>query len=807
MPPGRSNGPARFSRLTEKNSSTRPHLRFAAYPGADWWGALFTPQPFSGGQMRPDGCHRGRRFASTTTPKGHWPLLDKITLPTDYAADRIIRRTSMSTMWSTPDRKDRFRFPPMHQGDLHLLGAAAYLLPGRTEGTASMPKPAPASQHRPTKTPRAAIAPLVAVLSASAVTGAVAATLAPSEARGWVVAVVITAWVVLAVALTVAHGVIRRARRSASDRGAEAERLTSSLAALETDTAHTADVALPALIQLVRGGVKATEALDRIPLPRSPRQRKLLHLLATTVEGQERQTVSLRTESTRVHDELGTENVRLREELHALTSEVERFTRETLPGVVARLRDGESGATVQSEVYLPEQPLLRASVEAVLRELSLSERRALAATTASAKALSRVQAKSVSMLADLRSMQERHGEEVFGDLLKLDHSTSQLGLMTDRLALLMGGRPSRAWNRPIVMESILRGAVGRIAAYQRVRLHCSSSVSVSGFAAEGVMHLLAELMDNAANFSPPIDEVHVYVEERGTGIVVTIEDSGLKMADAAMRRAADSVMRPDDRPRDPAGHPARPRRGGTARSQAPDQRQLPPVLARRHRRGRPAAPASDRAGAPREPPGPGPPGSRRARDAAHARLPGTGRSGFPGAAARTRAHARTAVTRPRTAVPGLRAAARHARAPGALAAGSGRARRRDTAGPVRSAAARAAWATTSWSVRASPAGSPSARRRTPPPAACPCARPAAPWRSRTGSAAATAARPRPPRRGTRAATHREPRRRAARDNSSAPSGAVPSPQARPHDPEAGAGEPEGRSEGPDGGSVPPTTAP
>ncbi|MEV6436674.1 ATP-binding protein [Streptomyces anulatus] len=404
-----------------------------------------------------------------------------------------------------------------------------------------MPKPAPASPHRPTKTPRAAIAPLVAVLSASAVAGSVAATLAPSEARGWVVAVVLTAWVVLAVALTVAHGVIRRARRSASDRGAEAERLTSSLAALETDTSHTADVALPALIQLVRGGVKATEALDRIPLPRSPRQRKLLHVLATTVEGQERQTVSLRTESTRVHDELGTENARLREELHALTSEVERFTRETLPGVVARLRDGESGATVQSEVYLPDQPLLRASVEAVLRELSLSERRALAATTASAKALSRVQAKSVSMLADLRSMQERHGEEVFGDLLKLDHSTSQLGLMTDRLALLMGGRPSRAWNRPIVMESILRGAVGRIAAYQRVRLHCSSSVSISGFAAEGVMHLLAELMDNAANFSPPIDEVHVYVEERGTGIVVTIEDSGLKMADAAMRRAADSV--------------------------------------------------------------------------------------------------------------------------------------------------------------------------------------------------------------------------------------------------------------------------
>ncbi|MDQ0984944.1 ATP-binding protein [Streptomyces sp. V2I9] len=389
--------------------------------------------------------------------------------------------------------------------------------------------------------PKAAMAPLVATLSVTAVAGAVAVALAPSGARGWAVMVVLTAWVVLAVTLAAAHSGTRRAQRAATARSEEAERLKSSLSALETDTAHTADVALPALIQLVRGGVKATDALGRIPLPRVPRHRKLLHALATTVEEQERQTAALRTDSTRVHDEMGAENARLREELHALTSEVERFTRDTLPTAVARLREGESGATVQAEVYLPEQPLLRASVEAVLRELALSERRALAAQTASAKALSRVQAKSVSMLADLRSMQERHGEEVFGDLLKLDHSTSQLGLMTDRLALLMGGRPSRAWNRPIVMESILRGAVGRIAAYQRVRLHCSSTVSIAGFAAEGVMHLLAELMDNAANFSPPIDEVHVYVEERGTGVVVTIEDSGLKMAEAAMRRAADSV--------------------------------------------------------------------------------------------------------------------------------------------------------------------------------------------------------------------------------------------------------------------------
>ncbi|WP_242705000.1 hypothetical protein [Streptomyces sp. IBTA2] len=192
---------------------------------------------------------------------------------------------------------------------------------------------------------------------------------------------------------------------------------------------------------------------------------------------------------------------------------------------------------------LPEHPLLRTSAESVVRELALSERRALAAQTASAKALSRVQAKAVSMLADLRAMQERHGEEVFGDLLKLDHSTSQLGLMTDRLALLMGGRPSRAWNRPIVMESILRGAVGP---HRRPTsgYGCTARPPPPSPASppRASMHLLAELMDNAANFSPPIDEVHVYVEERGTGIVVTIE--GQRSEDGRRRHAPGGGLRP-----------------------------------------------------------------------------------------------------------------------------------------------------------------------------------------------------------------------------------------------------------------------
>jgi hypothetical protein len=56
------------------------------------------------------------------------------------------------------------------------------------------------------------------------------------------------------------------------------------------------------------------------------------------------------------------------------------------------------------------------------------------------------------------------------------------------------------------------------------------------------MHALAELLDNAANFSPPTAEVHVYVEEVPAGVIVSVEDSGLVMGDVQLRRAERAVL-------------------------------------------------------------------------------------------------------------------------------------------------------------------------------------------------------------------------------------------------------------------------
>ncbi|MEU9402774.1 ATP-binding protein [Streptomyces sp. NPDC048242] len=393
-----------------------------------------------------------------------------------------------------------------------------------------MSVPAPSVQHRSTAVQRSSWAVPAAVVAVTAVAAGVAVGVAPSGTRGWTLVVAGAGWACVAVAVLVGHLLVRRARLAAATQAAENDRLRTQAQQTAAQTGHLVNVTLPSLHNLVLTGSAAADALAGVSMPNDQNLRRLAHLSAGALEEAVGRAAAADKESRETQ-----------ETLNEILAEADRLTRETLPAAVARLAEGRSANTVLGELTLPRVPLMHDLGELFIRELARSERRAGGARIASTKALSRVQAKAVSMLADLRAMQDEHDGTLLGDLMRLDHRTSQLVLIADRLALLMGGKTSRTWNKPIRMESILRGAIGRIAAYQRVRLHFTSQAAISGFAAEGVMHLLAELIDNAANFSPPTDEVHVYVEEHRAGIVVTVEDSGLTMSEAAMEHAEGAV--------------------------------------------------------------------------------------------------------------------------------------------------------------------------------------------------------------------------------------------------------------------------
>ncbi|MEI5595916.1 ATP-binding protein [Streptomyces brasiliscabiei] len=105
-----------------------------------------------------------------------------------------------------------------------------------------------------------------------------------------------------------------------------------------------------------------------------------------------------------------------------------------------------------------------------------------------------------------------------------------------RLAVL-GGVKARTLNQPIGLVQLLRGASGEIEKYARVRMHTSTlDVQIPGFAGPDLIHLLAELEENATLCSPPDSKVVVRTSRVTAGLAVEIEDRGIGMAQGELDR-------------------------------------------------------------------------------------------------------------------------------------------------------------------------------------------------------------------------------------------------------------------------------
>src|SRR5699024_11643741 len=107
-------------------------------------------------------------------------------------------------------------------------------------------------------------------------------------------------------------------------------------------------------------------------------------------------------------------------------------------------------------------------------------------------------------------------------------------------------RSKRDWSSDVCSSDLM----SRVGDYRRVRLHHIPERAVAGFAAEGIIHALAELLDNAAKFSPPTAQVHVHVEEVQAGIMFMVEHGGPVMGEAALARARSAVTQGPDQAAD-----------------------------------------------------------------------------------------------------------------------------------------------------------------------------------------------------------------------------------------------------------------
>ncbi|PSK97619.1 signal transduction histidine kinase [Murinocardiopsis flavida] len=128
-------------------------------------------------------------------------------------------------------------------------------------------------------------------------------------------------------------------------------------------------------------------------------------------------------------------------------------------------------------------------------------------------------------------------------LFRLDHLITRGRRYADNLIILGGAGSARRWREPRSLVEVLRAAISETEDYERVRLTSAPKLHIQGFAVADVVHLVAELVENATQFSPAGSPVDVNSGAVPGGLAVDVEDRGLGMTeetmDAANRTLAD----------------------------------------------------------------------------------------------------------------------------------------------------------------------------------------------------------------------------------------------------------------------------
>lgn len=115
------------------------------------------------------------------------------------------------------------------------------------------------------------------------------------------------------------------------------------------------------------------------------------------------------------------------------------------------------------------------------------------------------------------------------ELYRIDHLGTRLRRHSEDLVILAGAVPGRGWRNPVPLHDVLRSAVSEVEEYTRVTLIPLPELALLGRAVSDVVHLLAELLENATAFSPRDTHVQLSGQLVPNGFAVEIEDRGVGM--------------------------------------------------------------------------------------------------------------------------------------------------------------------------------------------------------------------------------------------------------------------------------------
>ncbi|MEU6786025.1 nitrate- and nitrite sensing domain-containing protein [Nonomuraea angiospora] len=225
-------------------------------------------------------------------------------------------------------------------------------------------------------------------------------------------------------------------------------------------------------------------------------------------------------------------------ELSRLQESAVELAERRLPRLVERLRRGDDVDPATEAPGLDRADT--AEVDRVVHAFSAVRRTAVEAAVGQAtlrkgvglvflNLARRNQALLHRQLTLLDTMERRVEEpEVLEDLFKLDHLTTRMRRHAENLIILSDSAPARRWRDPVPLFDVVRAAGLEVEDYTRVTVvPMPHAPLLVGPAVTDVIHLVAELVENATVFSPPDTTVHIRSMTAANGFALEVEDRGL----------------------------------------------------------------------------------------------------------------------------------------------------------------------------------------------------------------------------------------------------------------------------------------
>jgi signal transduction histidine kinase len=247
---------------------------------------------------------------------------------------------------------------------------------------------------------------------------------------------------------------------------------------------------------------------------------------------------------------------RLARDITDLEATARYLADEEMPRLVERLRQGEQ-EVVPAEVTLQLRTKTAevASAEAAIASLQHTAAAAAAGEAGLRNGIGQV---FVSLARRNQSLLQRQlrlidaleqkasDPAALADLFPLDHLTTRMRRHAEGLIILAGAAPGRSWSEPVPVTDVIRGAVAEIEDYKRVTVLTRAEDAVTGLAAADMIHLLAELIENATLSSPSGTRVEVRAERVANGFAIEIDDRGLGIEADQLHTINKRLARPPD---------------------------------------------------------------------------------------------------------------------------------------------------------------------------------------------------------------------------------------------------------------------